>query len=635
MKLKIFLLCLFFFGYFNSIFPQKFDNSLAIGELPDKSTILKIPVSIELGELRRKEIFRIKLPIVIIKNWYIYSLFQNPENSSPSKVELVTKKLQPLEIAYETNSFIEKSSLGIELKIHQNKPIFYQNFLVPANHLLGEHHAELLFFYQLCSKRICFPPEKKTIAINYTITDGESRAGFLVANRQVDLNNKIEAGFSQLQQKGFWGFLFFTILSGWLAWLTPCAFALIPLIALFFNREQQKKLPLKKRLLEPLIFIFGIALSFTTIGLVISILFGTSQLIGFAANGWSYLFITVMFCFFALIFFNFIHPLKISPIFNQLQSKLLVTAGEQQKYWILKVVLAGAIFTITTLTCTFPIIGALLIAATQGNWFYPIIGMLFFSLSFISPLLIFSIFPAKITSLKANSFLYNLQFSLGFLCLIAAVKYFSNAEIAFGWKLLNRDAAIIIWIVCFLVWFLVISFSIIKKKKKIIMLGVPLIFTFGSVFYLSSGLKNNSLGGIIDALLPPSSNGYLSSNNSVTLTEFQSLTWHSSFEKAQQIAKQTNKPIFLDFSGKVCTNCRWMEQNIFVNKDIFKKLKQDFILVKLYTDLGTEAKQNLEFQQQNFGNIALPFYAVIKNNSVLKQRAGIIFLKQFNKFLTI
>ena len=157
-----------------------------------------------------------------------------------------------------------------------------------------------------------------------------------------------------------------------------------------------------------------------------------------------------------------------------------------------------------------------------------------------------------------------------------------------------------------------------------------------TIFYLVQGLGDKSLGGTIDVLLPAAKNGYLKHEDFVSREELESLQWLSSIEQALAMAQTEDKNIFVDFSGKSCLNCRWMEQNIFPTKEVFTKLKNNFILVRLYTDRGKDAKKNLALQQNRFGNVALPLYVLLsKDNLLLKQKAGVLKKEKFLTFLTL
>ena len=627
---KIF--CCFSFLLIFNLLAQNFDDNILIEDIPDKSQLISTPKSLDLGIVRKKEKFRLKLPIKISKNWYIYSLFQNPNVAPPSKLEFSSNSLQLEGLFYETNPSFEISEFGSELKKQTSNITFYQNFIVPEEHSFGKQNFDLLLFYQLCSKRLCFPPEKKIINLSYNVVSGSPRADYLISNRQIDSNpTAILNDFQNLQNKGLLSFLVFAVISGILAWLTPCVFAIFPLIIFFFSKEKNTPSSFKSQFIKTILFSLGISISFTLLGVVISLFFGATQLINIVSNGWVYLSIGLVFLIFSFIYLGVIKSIKIAPFFTKWQNFLLISSQENKKYWFIKIGLAGIIFTVTTLSCTLPLIGTLIIAAAYGNWYYPILGMLLFAFSFISPLLIFSFLPNIFIKIKKYSFLPKLKLCLGFLSLIAALKFLSNADNYFNLGLLNRDLVIYFWI-CSIFITLIFILNLKYKFTNFI----HSIYILCLAIYLSFGLQDRSLGSFVDFLLPPAISGYLKSNDSVSFKEFNSLQWSESLTEALDLAKKNNKLIFIDFSGRNCINCRWMEQKIFNKKNIFTKLKKNFILVRLYTDIGKNSAKNLQLQQERFGNIALPLYAIISvNNNLIRQHAGIMNYSKFNSFLTI
>ncbi len=613
--------------------------------IPKKEKLLQIPTSLNLGSFRRGEHGRIILPLKIAQGWYIYSIFQDPEIVLPSKIEFTQTLLKLESLSYETSPVVEKSELGISLKKQKNNPVFYQNFSIEKNHPFAKKSFKLLFFFQLCSEKICFPPEKKEITVNYLVEKGEVRQDFSFANRQIDANPNL-IGFQNLANKGLLGFILFAALSGILAWISPCVFAVFPLLVLFFSNSNSGKNPF----FQLFFFTLGIALSFTLLGSLVSIFLGATSLIELASSGWTYLFLSSFFLLFALNFLGLASP-KIPAVFSRWQDWLLLKGQTAQKYWFLKILLAGTLFTLTTLSCTFPFIGTLLVASSYGYWFYPILGLMIFSFVFIFPLLLFSIFPQKLRFSQKifaakNFWTRNIQFTLGLLSLVAAVRFLNIAAEVFERSFFSRNSVLLFWMLSLLTWLIFLFFPLYKKKswqeswqavfKPTIGRVIASLFCLFSILYLAQGLGDKSLGGTIDAQLPSAKNGYLKHKNFVSREELESLIWHNSIEKAFLVARAENKAIFVDFSGKSCTNCRWMEQNIFPTKEVFTKFKNHFILVRLYTDIGEDSKKNLALQQNRFGNVALPLYVLLsKDDLILKQKAGLLKKEKFIAFLTL
>ena len=288
---------------------------------------------------------------------------------------------------------------------------------MPLDHKLGKEEFNLNFFYQLCSEQFCFPPQNKTIPITYEIKEGKIRGNYASINRQIDKNAFLPQKSDKA--KNFFGFLLLAIISGYLAWLSPCAFAVLPLVVLFFSNQKQNFLSLK----QYIYFLVSICVSFSLIGLAMTLLLGVSQLINFVTNGWSYLIAAVFFLLFALSFFGSFVSLRIPAFLTKKQNTFFTNIGTT-KMNIARVFLGGSIFTITIFSCTFPFIGSLLVASSFSNLLYPTLGMLFFSFAFISPLFIFYFFPKLLHYWKQGVFILELKFLLGLIALFAALKFF-------------------------------------------------------------------------------------------------------------------------------------------------------------------------------------------------------------------
>ena len=615
-----------FFFIFIAIFVSLQAQNFSQIEVPDPKDVAKIPDNVQLGNFHRGENIKLLLNIVLKEGWYIYSLFQNKEVSLPTKLQFSKSTLDLKERAFETQALQKTDSLGQILLIQENQPRFYQNFFVPLDHKLGKAEFSLNFFYQLCSEQLCFPPQNKIIPISYNIKDKKVRAKYAFINRQVDKNIFLPQNSNQ--KKSFLGFLLLAITSGFLAWASPCAFAVLPLIVLFFSNKKQNFLSLK----QYIFFLAGICITFSLIGIAMTLFLGVSQLLNFLTNGWSYLLAAIFFLLFSLSFFGIFTSFKMPIFFAKLQNNFFAESSKKN-ISILKVFLGGSIFTITIFSCTFPFIGSLLVASSFSNLLYPTLGMLFFSFAFVSPLFIFYFFPKLLFFWKNGAFILEFKFLLGIFALLAALKFFSFADIFFSWGILSRKLAIIIVIATFFFGvFRVLKIIFPPKKKDFFSLSVVVFYTI-VIFALIRGYSNKSLG-FVDAILPFNEGVYLEKNNKVSKEELDSLKWLTKINIAKKKATESTKPIFLDFSGKTCTNCRWMEQNIFSEKQIFKQLQENFILLRLYTDVGESAKENLQYQIKKFNNIALPFYAIISvDGKILAQNAGIMNNADFLKFL--
>ena len=227
--------------------------------------------------------------------------------------------------------------------------------------------------------------------------------------------------------------------------------------------------------------------------------------------------------------------------------------------------------------------------------------MLSFSLAFAAPFFFLALFPQYLSKLpKSGGWLNSVKVIMGFLEIAAAFKFISNVDLVWNWGIFDRNVVLLIWALIFILMSLYLL-GIIKmpfdtpiKKFSFSRISFLVLFLFIGV-YLSSGLFNNKLHGLIESYLPPPKQD----------------SWIENLDEGYSIAKKMNKPIFIDFTGYTCTNCRWMEINIFEENDV-KKIFEDFVLVKLYTDGKEEIhKKNRLLEIERFGTAALPYYVIL------------------------
>ena len=278
-------------------------------------------------------------------------------------------------------------------------------------------------------------------------------------------------------------------------------------------------------------------------------------------------------------------------------------------------------FSLTSFTCTVPFVGTVMVAATRGDWLWAVLGVGAFATVFAAPFFFLALFPSLLKSLPtAGSWMSSLKVTMGFLELAAAMKFISNVDLVFQWELITRPVFITVWLAVALVLtlYLLGHFSFPHEEPtQPIGAGRVLsaVFFLSVSFYLLRGLFGASLGEL-DAFLPPRDYGVdqwvLGNTVSVNGSgETERQHWLTDYEEALRLARETGKPLFVDFTGYTCTNCRWMEANIFVRPRV-RELFAKYILVRLYTDGGKpEHEANLRMEQDRFQTIALPLYALL------------------------
>ncbi len=278
-------------------------------------------------------------------------------------------------------------------------------------------------------------------------------------------------------------------------------------------------------------------------------------------------------------------------------------------------------FTLTSFTCTVPFIGTVMVAALQGNAGWALLGVVSFALVFSLPFFLLALFPSWLQSLpRSGNWMNSVKVVMGFLELAAAMKFISNVDLLYQWGILTRPVFIAFWLAIALVTSVyLLGFFRFPHESASESTGalrvIFAVFFIAVTAFLFRGMMGFPLGEL-DAFLPPRDYGQ------AAVMEFQGdrseeasgEKWLDNFEEGLAEARRLNKPVFLDFTGYTCTNCRWMEANIFPRREV-RELLDRFVLVRLYTDgSGQEHEENRRLESERFGTIALPYYAVVSKD---------------------
>jgi thiol:disulfide interchange protein DsbD len=270
----------------------------------------------------------------------------------------------------------------------------------------------------------------------------------------------------------------------------------------------------------------------------------------------------------------------------------------------------GATFTLTSVTCTAPFVGTLLVLASQGSWAAPVAGMIVYSTAFALPFVLLALAPRVVTRLpRAGQWIRTLRVLIGILEVGAAIKFVSNADMVLGWGVFTRQTVLFTWIVLAIVSALYLGRDLLTKlaQRELGPAGiVPSTIALLLAAWLASGLGGRPLSQI-EAFLPPAAPVTALASGAGTMPSWLL----NDYDGALRTARTSGKLVFVDFTGYTCTNCRWMEANIFNRPDVAAELSR-FVLTRLYTDGEGEiyARQQA-FQEKTFGTVALPLYAVV------------------------
>lgn len=513
---------------------------------------------------------------------------------------------------------------------------------------------------QMCDTVSCLPPEVIEIPLNITISEAftgtaadvdetvkatdsavaTASAAQLTADRttgQPPAPAPRDAEIEAEKSRGLLSFFFYAMGVGFLALLTPCVFPMIPITVSFFTKRHEKSKG--KGLRDSVTFGLGIITTFTAVGIIASIIFGGAAVQNLAADPLLNMAIAGVFIVLAFNLFGAFEIQVPTSIMNKLNRK--AQGNSLSSVWLM-----GFVFSLTSFTCTVPFVGTLLLSASQASsvdaYIYPAVGTLGFATAFAFPFVLLSMFPALLARMpRAGGWMNNLKVVMGFIELAAAVKFISNADLASGWGVLPREVFLSIWAgVCFITALYVLGVfemkldSRVEKVSAVRVVFATIFATF--TFWFAAGLTGSELGSFVEALLPPENyqelmdkTGSLAMASDVTgnaeansqKDDKEKLVWADNLEKALVHAKELNKPVFIDFTGFTCTNCRLMEKYVFSKPPVLERFKK-FVLVQLYTDRRTEPFASNQQILATYGTIANPLYVILRPDGSFVAKSG-------------
>ena len=624
----------------------------------------------------------------IDKGWHVYSTglpddgpisaTLTSETSEGAKAE-GKLKAQGKEISQFDNLF------GMKLRYFENSVTFVQRYKLTAE----KYHIKGFLEYGACNDQSCLPPTQ--VEFDYTGTGKPEQAAAKekksedekvkedenvndnanpVANvddkakeDSLNLNDNLNPeslslklavdstalwtpvidelqefnGNSDQNRSLFYIFLM-GFLGGLLALFTPCVWPIIPMtVSFFLKRSKDDK---RKGIRDAITYGISIIVIYLALGLLITALFGASSLNALATNAVFNIFFFLLLVVFALSFFGWFEIRLPSKWSNAVDSKAGNTSG------LLSIFLMAFTLTLVSFSCTGPIIGFLLVeVSTQGSILGPALGMFGFALALALPFTLFALFPTWLKQApKSGSWMNTIKVVLGFIELAFALKFFSVADLAYGWRLLDREVFLSLWIVIFglmgaylLGWLrfqsdepLPVAMSETgepcgEKAKPVvcIMLGMC---SLAFALYMVPGLWGAPCKAV-SAFAPPMStqdfNLYKASEVRAQYTDY---------EQGMAAAKAQGKPVLIDFTGFGCVNCRKMEAAVWTDPIVAEKLTKDYVLISLFVDDKTPLPEQIKItengqertlrtvgdkwsylQRSKFGANAQPFYVALDN----------------------
>ncbi len=582
---------------------------------------------LEPADVRAGETAMVVVEATIEEPWHIYSMQKRDgPGPLPTSLELAPSKLvtvtgKPVEPVGHTEldpgfkidvTFFPKAvAFGIPVRV--------------AKTAKGKISLKAIVRFMACREGTCTRPLSDDVPLSFAVSAGKARpermkpltaapkqpAGYeppvavpptnaLTSSASSIASEQIDAA----RRRGPLAFVLFAFVSGLTALLTPCVFPMIPITVSFFTKQQENAPGSGIR--SAVAYCLGIIGTFTALGVLMSVLLGPQSLQRFATHPFVNLALGVLFIVMAVNLFGGFEIILPSWLVEKAQSG-------SSRGGLVGPLLMGLTFTLTSFTCTVAFVGTLLAtAATSRDVLYPILGMLAFSTAFAAPFFLLAVFPQYLAKMpKSGGWLVTVKAYMGFLELLAALKFLSNVDLYYQWEFLTRPVFLACWFaVCAIAGLYMLGLLRLPHdpgtKVGPVRAAVGVLSLAASVWMLT-GVKGGDLPGV-SAFLPRGDYGNVSF--------VEGLEWTEDYDAALRRARQENKLLFVDFTGDQCSNCRLMESDVFPKKEVMAELSK-MVLVRLYTDRNTEqSRRYARLQVERFGQSTLPLYVILSPDEV-------------------
>ena len=601
----------------------------------------------------------------IDKGWHVYStdLGDGGPISATFNVESISGaelvgKLKP--VGKEVAAF--DKLFEMKVRYFENTAQFVQKLKLTG----GEYKVEGFLEYGACNDENCLPPTQVPFkfsgkadgtAVNGPAADKAADAGNVELEKSSDtaqtaamaviggaesdtginvagdgttdlwkpVIDELQAlGETVSQEDMSWIYIFITgFVGGLLALFTPCVWPIIPMTVSFFLKRSKDK---KKGIRDAWTYGASIVVIYVGLGLLVTGIFGANALNSLSTNAVFNIFFFLMLVVFAASFFGAFEITLPSKWSNAVDSKAEKTGG------LLSIFLMAFTLSLVSFSCTGPIIGFLLVqVSTTGNMIAPAIGMLGFAIALALPFTLFALFPSWLKSMpKSGGWMNVIKVTLGFLELAFALKFLSVADLAYGWRILDRETFLALWIVLFAL----LGFYLLGKVKfphddDDTKVSVPRFFmalaSLAFAVYMLPGLWGAPLKAV-SAFAPPMQTQDFNLYNNEVHAKFDD------YDLGMEYARQHGKPVMLDFTGYGCVNCRKMELAVWTDPKVSDIINNDYVLITLYVDNKTPLSSPVKImengtertlrtvgdkwsylQRVKFGANAQPFYVLIDN----------------------
>lgn len=621
--------------------------------------------------------FNLIITAKIEKGWHLYSQFIEEGGPVPTSFKfkqsadfkLIGKVSEsPKAVTAFDNNF------DMEIAWHKDQVVFKQGISLknPLESISG------VLEFMVCNDERCLPPTEiefqiplGTTSASNTTTESKTQDSVssapVVDSAEAAISLSPSSSSKSSKSEGsLWAIFLAGFIGGLAAFFMPCIYPMIPMTVSFFTKQSGSR---AKGIRSAIIYGISIIIIYVALGLLITLIFGASALNEAASSATFNLLFFVALIIFGISFLGAFEITLPSSLVNKMDEK-------SNQSGFMGLFFMAFTLALVSFSCTGPIIGTLLVdAVSKGSYLGPAIGMLGFSSALAIPFTLFAIFPSWLKEMpKSGGWLNTVKVSLGFLEIALAFKFLSNVDLAYHWGIFNRDIFLIIWIVVFGIWALYLLGKLrLSHDAEINFLSLPRLFfamfILGFTIYMIPGLWGAPLKGI-SAWLPPQTTQdfdlYSNATSSAVKTETQGKKYAGLFhaphgldafydyEEGLAYAKTVNKPVLIDFTGWSCTNCRKMEASVWPDKEVLRRLQEDYVLISLYVDDKTELSEDekyqsafsgkkvnsigqkwSDFQASKFGTNSQPYYVIAdhEGNTLIAPQAFNLDINNYRKFL--
>ena len=594
----------------------------------------------------------------IEKGWHVYST--EIEEGGPTPATFNIDKIEGAELIGKLtpigNEIKQMDPIfEMEVKYFEDVAKFSQKIKLTG----GNYTISGFLEYGACNDASCLPPtsvdfsytgkidkpvsipestKTKEDIVKTTIADKEDTTAVLlpsIAENTIDTTNYWRPVINELNhfetqtssKSHSWIYIFFAgVVGGLLALFTPCVWPIIPMTVSFFLKRTKDK---KKGIRDAWTYGASIVVIYVALGLAITLIFGASALNALSTNAIFNIFFFLMLVVFAASFFGAFEITLPSKWSNAVDSKAEATTG------LLSIFLMAFTLSLVSFSCTGPIIGFLLVeVSTTGSIIAPALGMLGFAIALALPFTLFAMFPSWLKSMpKSGGWMNAIKVVLGFLELAFALKFLSVADLAYGWRLLDRETFLALWIVIFgLLGFYLLGKIKFPHDDDSTKVGVGRFFlaliSLAFAVYMVPGLWGAPLKAV-SAFAPPMQTQDFNLYDNEVHAKFQD------FDEGMKYARENHKPVIIDFTGYGCVNCRKMESAVWTDPQVSSFLTKDYVLIQLYVDEKTNLSAPIKvmengqertlrtvgdkwsyLQRSKFGANAQPFYVLLDNEGM-------------------